>query len=142
MGGAEIIKRSLEAFNRRDADAMIALQHREIEFVPLTAAMEGRVYTGADETREFIHSLELDWEVLEVEPQEFYEVGDRALALGIWRAVGRASGLELRSQPGGWFAKIRNGLVYRWRTYTDRAEALEALGVSEGQLDEYRVYPA
>jgi ketosteroid isomerase-like protein len=142
MGGAEIVKRWLQAFNRRDGDAMIALQHPEIEFVPITAAMEGRVYRSPDETRDFLRSLELDWEVFETEPQEFYEVGDRALALGTWRARGRASGLELGSQRGGWLATIREGLVYRFRTYTERAEALDALGVSEGELAEHRVYPA
>jgi ketosteroid isomerase-like protein len=142
MEGAEIVKRWLQAFNRRDGDTMIALQHPEIEFVPITAAMEGRVYRSPDETRDFLRSLELDWEVFETEPQEFYEMGDRALALGTWRARGRASGLELGSQPGGWLATIRDGLVYRFRTYTERAEALDALGVSEGELAAYRVYPA
>lgn len=141
MGAAEIVKRGLEAFNRRDADAMVALQHPDIEFVPITAAMEGRVYGRAD-TPNFIRSLELDWEYFETHPREYYELGDRALALGTWRAKGRGSGVELGSQQGGWFAEIRDGLVYRWRTYTDRADALRALGVDEERLGEHRVHPS
>jgi ketosteroid isomerase-like protein len=142
MSGAEIVKRWLQAFNDRDGTAMIALAHSEVEFAPITAAMEGRVYRSPDEIHDFLPSLDLDWEFFETRPQEFYEVGDRALALGTWRAKGRGSGLELESHPGGWLATIRNGLVYRWRTYTDPAEALAELGVRERrELAEYRVYP-
>ena len=65
MSSAELVKRWLEAFNRRDEDAMIALSHPEIEFVPITAAMEGRVYCSPEETRDFLRSIELDWEVFE-----------------------------------------------------------------------------
>jgi ketosteroid isomerase-like protein len=140
-GAAEIIKRSLEAFNSRDEEGMIALQHPEIEFVPILAAMEGRVYRTPAETREFLRALKLDWEVFETHPEEFYEREDRGLALGTWHARGRGSGLELTSQPGAWFAEIRDGLVRRWRTYTERAEALAALGVGEDELPRYRVTP-
>jgi ketosteroid isomerase-like protein len=142
MGAAEITKRNLEAFNRRDTEAMIALQHPEIEFVPITAAMEGRIYRGPDETREFVRGLELDWEVFETRPEEFYERGDRALALGTWYARGRGSRLELLTERGGWLAEIRDGLIYRWRTYTDRAEAIAAFGVEPSELDDCRVDPA
>jgi ketosteroid isomerase-like protein len=142
VGSAEILRRNLELFNKRDADAMIALQHPEIEFVPITAAMEGRVYNGPEDTREFVRSLELDWELFEALPEEFYERGDRALALGTWRARGRGSRLELLTERGGWFAQIRDGLIYRWRTYTSREEAIAAFGVSEPDLPQYRVEPA
>jgi ketosteroid isomerase-like protein len=142
MGGAEIIKGILEAFNRRDAEAMIALQHPEAEFVPITAAMEGRVYRRPDEIREFIRSIELDWELFQTYPEEYFEVEDRALALGTWRARGRGSGLELDSHSGGWFVSVRDGLAHRWRTFTDRAEALEALGVDQARLADHRVHPS
>lgn len=137
MGGTEIVKRALEAFNSRDAAAMIALMHPDAEFVPITASMEGRVYSR-DQIADFLRSIELDWEVFEARPNDFYELADRALALGSWQARGRGSGLELRSQPGAWLATIRDGLIYPWRTYTERAEALEALGIGEPELAKYR----
>jgi ketosteroid isomerase-like protein len=142
LSGAELIKRWLEAFNSRDEEAMIALQHPDIEFVPTTAAMEGRVYRKPEETREFLRSLELDWEVFETIPETFYEVGDRAISLGTFRARGRGSQVEIPSQRVGWVITARDGLVYRWRTYTDPAEALDAIGMSEEQLADYRVDPA
>ncbi len=139
--GAALIRRWLEAFNSRDAEAMIALQHSEIEFVPTTAAMEGRVYRSPEETREFLRSLELDWEAFEARPERFYEVGDRALAFGTFHARGRASGAEIPSQRVGWLITVRDGLVYRWRTYTDEAGAMAAIGMTEEQLAEHRVDP-
>lgn len=140
MDGAEIVKRGLEAFNRRDADAMAELAHPDLEWVPITAAMEGRVLSR-DEIPELLRSIELDWEIFEAKPHEFYELGDRVLVLGTWQARGRGSGLELTSQRGGWVATIRDELMYRFRTYTDRAEALEAFGVGERELADHRADP-
>jgi ketosteroid isomerase-like protein len=141
MRPAELVKRNLEAFNRRDAEAMLALYDAEIELVPITAAMEGRVLRGPDDVREFLRGIELDWEVFEARPQQFYEGPDWGLALGTWQARGRGSGLELNSQPGAWLARIRGGLIYRWRTHTERAAALEDLGLGEGQLAGFQVDP-
>ena len=132
--GAELIRHWLDAFNRRDSEAMIALQHPEIEFVPITGMLEGRTYRTPDETREFIRSLELDWECFVCNPETFYEEGDQALALGTWTARGRGSGVELNDHPGAWLITVRDGLVYRWRTHTDVAEALSDMGVSEAEL--------
>jgi ketosteroid isomerase-like protein len=139
MGGAELVKRTLEAFNRRDVEGMLALQHPEAEIVPITAAMEGRVLRGPDDVREFVHSIDLDWEVFQARPEEYYETEERGLALGSWDARGRASGVELGAHRGAWLAVVREGRVYRWRTYTDRTEALEAFGVGEEQLADHRV---
>lgn len=141
MGPAEMLSRSLEAFNRRDEDGMIALQHPEIEYVPITAAMEGRVYNGPEETRAFLRSLQLDWEVFEARPESFYEREDRALALGTWYARGRGSGLELFAQRGGWFVVVRDGLIHRWRTYTEPDSAIDAFGVGSNELPDFRVDP-
>ena len=142
MDGAELIKRWLEAFNRRDEEAMIALQHPDIEFIPTTAAMEGRVYRRPEDTREFLRSIELDWEIYETHPERFYDVGDRTLAVGTIHSRGRGSGVEIPSQRVGWLVTVREGLVYRWRTYTDPAEALDVIGMREAELSEHRVYPS
>ena len=104
--------------------------------------MEGRVYRSPEETREFLRSLELDWEAFEARPERFYEVGDRALALGTFHARGRASGAEIPSQRVGWLITVRDGLVYRWRTYMDEAGAMAAIGMTEEQLAEHRVDPS
>jgi ketosteroid isomerase-like protein len=37
----------------------------------------------------------------------------------------------LENQPASWLYEIKDGRVVRMRTYTDRAEALEAVGLSD-----------
>lgn len=141
MNNAGLIKRSLEAFNNRDAEGLIALQHPESEFVPVTAALEGTVYRSPEETRDFVRSLDLDWEIYQAIPETFYEVDDRALALGTVHARGRGSQVEMSGQRFGWFIATRDGLIYRWRTHTDIGEALNAIGLSEAELAEHQVEP-
>jgi ketosteroid isomerase-like protein len=119
---------ALGAVNRRDAEALVDLMHPEIEFFPILAALEGPVYSGHVGVRRWLRSLELDWEHYETRLERIYDLGASALGLGGWRARGRTSGVELHMQPGAWHARVREGRVVWWRTYTDRAEAFAALG--------------
>jgi ketosteroid isomerase-like protein len=126
----------LEAVNRRDAEAMIACTNADYEFVPIMAALEGRVYRGAEGIRRWIADLADHWEYFECYPLEYHDLGDRVIAFGHWRARGRASGVEVEGQPATWLAWVEDGLLSRWRTFTDRDEALDAAGVTERELGE------
>jgi ketosteroid isomerase-like protein len=130
----ELVRRLLEATSRFEADEMIAVIQPDYEFVPIMAALEGRVYIGPDGVRQWISEMRTHWEYFECCPQEYHDLGDRVIAFGHWRARGRASGVEVDGQPATWVAWFRDGLLCRWRTFTDRAEALEAAAVTEGQL--------
>lgn len=139
---AEVVRDMLAATSRRDVEAVIACIDPEFEGIPITAALEGTIYRGHAGMRHFVESLELDWEVFEPLPELFYEVGDRVLALGTWHARGRGGGVELTSQPAVWLADMRAGRILRWRTYTDRTQAFEELGISEAQLPAPSVLPS
>jgi ketosteroid isomerase-like protein len=121
----------LEAVNRRDAEALVDLMHPDVEFFPILAALEGPVYSGHVGVRRWLRSLELDWQLYETRLERVYDLGDSALGLGGWHARGRTSGVELHMQPGAWHARVAQGRVVLWRTYTDRAEAFRALGQLE-----------
>ena len=130
----EMVRALLDAVNRRDADAMISRIQPDYEFVPIMAALEGRTYIGADGVRQWLDDMKDHWELFETWPQEFHDLGDRVIAFGHWRARGRTSGVEVDGQPATWVAWVRDGRLYRWRTFTDRDEALEAAGVTEAEL--------
>jgi ketosteroid isomerase-like protein len=89
------------------------------------------VYRGHAGVRRWLEDLTTDWEIFETCPEKLLDLGDRVLILGRWRARGRARGVELENQPASWLYYIKDGKVVSMRTYTDRAEALEAVGLSE-----------
>jgi ketosteroid isomerase-like protein len=129
----------LDAFNRRDVDAMLALQHPEIEFIPITANLEGEVYRTPGQIRTYVESVPLHWEVFESKAETFYEKGEQVLATGTWIARGRGSGVTLKAQPAAWHVIVRDGLVYRWHAYSDTAKAIQAFGVDERDLPALQV---
>ncbi len=130
-GNVEIVRRVFDAFNRRDVAAFLELLDPDVEWVPILAVLEGRVYRGHADVRRWIEDLATDWELFEVHPEELDDLGDRVLVSGHWRARGRASGVELDNQPGTWLYEIRGGKVVSMLTFTDRDEALEAAGLKE-----------
>jgi ketosteroid isomerase-like protein len=126
----EVIRRAWAAASRGDVPAALELFHADIELEPFGAALHGRVYRGHEG---FVYWWEnetiANWERFEVHPEEFKRVGDRILVFGRWRARGRASGIDL-DIPATWIIEVRDGKIARWRTYTDRAEALEVVGIT------------
>ena len=113
------------AFSGED-DAFLAGLSPEVEWVPLLAVLEGRVYRGHDGVREWLEELRHAWEVFEPIMEEFQDLGDgRYLVLGRWRVRARTSGVELQTQPASWLIQVREGKVARLQTFTNRQEALE-----------------
>jgi uncharacterized protein len=90
----------------------------------------GGVYRGHGDIRRWLKDLETDWEFFEVYYEKLRDLGDRVLVSGHWRARGRASGVDVEN-PGTYLYEIQDGKVVSMRTFTDRAEALEAAGLKE-----------
>jgi ketosteroid isomerase-like protein len=120
-----------EALNRRDVEAIVAMWDEDAEFRPIMAGLEGTVYRGHEGIRKWLAGLFEDWEVFEAYSERFHDLGDRVLAFGRWHACGRNSGIVLDVDTAAWLVRVREGKVLWWQTFTDRAEALEAAGLSE-----------
>jgi ketosteroid isomerase-like protein len=131
----EAARRILPAFNRSFARGTLDLYELlgpEVEWMPITAALEGTTYHGEDGIRQWMEELKRDWEIFETRPEEFRDLGDdRVLVLGTWRAQGRGSGVELDSQKAAWLMQFREGKIIRLQTYTDRERAFEAAGLRQ-----------
>jgi ketosteroid isomerase-like protein len=54
---AQIVREFVDAFNRRDADGLLALAHLEIEFRPTMLVGSERVYRGYDGFRSWVADL-------------------------------------------------------------------------------------
>ena len=120
----------VEAFNRRDVEALTALLAQDVEIVPIRAAVESTVYRGPDAAAQWYAAVDESWEDLKVEIEEVRDRGDRVLVLGRIRGRGRGSGaaIDVEAASVGYF---RDGLITRLHHFTNRAEALEAAGLAE-----------
>jgi ketosteroid isomerase-like protein len=127
----EVIRRFQQALNRRDVDEMVAVWGDEAEFRPIMSALDSQVYQGHDGLRAWLAALFEDWQVFEAYGEEFHDLGDRVLSFGRWHACGRTSGIVLDVDTAAWLVRLREGKVVWWQTFTNRAEALEAVGTWE-----------
>ncbi len=125
----ELMKQSVEAFNRADMAAVRRLMDPEIKFEHRIAQLEGD-FTGADAVADWFEDLTQHFDRWKIECDDFRDLGDRVLGLGTVHAVGKGSGVEAEV-PWTVLAEYRNGLVTHFTDYADRDKALEAAGLAE-----------
>src|SRR3989440_5504133 len=126
----EIVKRSYEAFNRRDVDRATELLDPDVELHGTIGGLEeDLVVRGPDgiKQRFEIEDNEI-WDEHRIEPQEFIDAGDRVVVLQ--REYQRSKGgVELVIDTAS-ILDLRGGRIVRIQGYMDRAAALEAAGLS------------
>jgi ketosteroid isomerase-like protein len=130
QGNVEIVRAAMEAFNRRDDAAFGALLADDAEIVPVRAVVEGTVYRGPDAASEYCAAVDETWENLRWDVEEIRDGSSWVLALGRIRGRGRGTGAAIDVRAGC-VAHFRDGLVTSFRTYADRADALDAVGLRE-----------
>ena len=118
-----------EAFNRRDVERWLETFHPDAVFEPQVAALEGD-YRAHDGMRRFFADITEALEMFEADYPDAWDLGDRVLALGTWRSVGKGSGIE-SELPLAILATFRDGLCTHVKDYGEWAQALEAAGLSE-----------
>jgi ketosteroid isomerase-like protein len=126
----ESMRAAMEAFNRRDGEQFGALLARDVEIVPVRAAVEGTVYRGPDAAAQYCAAVNESWDDLRWEIEDVRDGGDWVLAVGRIRGEGRDSGAAIDARAG-WVAQFREGLITRFQTHADRDQALQAVGLSE-----------
>ncbi|MHB8235020.1 MAG: nuclear transport factor 2 family protein [Solirubrobacteraceae bacterium] len=126
-----IVKRLMDAVNRRDVDTFALLATADLEWFPVFAArLEGKPYIGRRGIEAFLAEVDQTWEQFLPVPEEYRDLGDRVLGLGRLRTRGRGSGVPVDS-PWGAVYDLRAGEVWRIRTYLDHGEARRAAGLEE-----------
>ncbi len=126
----ERVRRGIEAYNRGDLDAMLAMAHPDFEYVTAGLFPGLRpVYRGAEGYRELWRDFRQTWDSFQVEIDEMHEAGERIVALLTFRARSR-EGLEVERQFGQ-VLTVKDNLAVRQQFYGDWSEALEAVGLSE-----------
>jgi ketosteroid isomerase-like protein len=126
----EIGLAAIDAWNRGDREAWLALWDEEAEFYPLRAQLEGESYSGHEGLERFLAELTEEFEEVRFEIEETRDAGEQVVGIGRFRARGRASGVDL-DVPLGVFTRVRRGRIVYTRFFSEPAEALEAAGLPE-----------
>jgi ketosteroid isomerase-like protein len=85
---------------------------------------------GHDAVRTSVAYWRAEWDDYEVLPEDFEEVGDSVIATVRLRGRGRSSGLEIDARFYDVYT-LRDGKIVRMDQFTERSEALAAVGRAE-----------
>jgi ketosteroid isomerase-like protein len=128
------VRLAIEAYNRRDLDAVAIAFHPDLEYYPyrefIEAALAEPCYHGPAGYRAYIMATYEVWGTeVRLYPTELIDLGDRVVLLADMPMRAQASGVPL-AETYATIATLKDGRVIRQRDFLNQAEALEAAGVS------------
>ena len=123
--------RALEAFNRHDFEALLALVDPDVDFADLIVEVEGGgPFHGHEGFRSWWEGYLLIFPDLRLEIDELRDLGDLTLVHG--RVHGRGTESEVSFEQTFWtLAHWRDQKIAWSRSFRSEAEALEAVELRE-----------
>ncbi len=129
----DLVRRGIDAFNRRDFDAALAALHDDVTWERFLSRAEADspVVRGKEELRAVWES-QVEAVDLRLEPEEFVAAGADKVIVPT-RMVAHGSGSEIAlSASVTWVWTIdKDGLAAKVQAFESLATALEAMGLSE-----------
>jgi uncharacterized protein len=128
MSNLEIVRRSYEAFERGDLDAVLADLDPEIEWHQAQGLPHGGLYRGRDEVRRNVFEpLDAEWwSEFSALPDEILDAGDELVVLGRYRGTAKGTGKRL-DVPFVHVWTLHDGRATRFRQFLDTAGWVAAL---------------
>lgn len=128
------VRLALEAYNRRDMDALGIGYHAEFEYHPARNWVEAGLlepcYRGLDGHKEYVASTaEVFGAEVYVKPVELIDAGEQIAILANVPMRAQASGIRL-TEAFALVSTFEDGRIIRTQEFYDYAEALEAVGLS------------
>jgi ketosteroid isomerase-like protein len=126
----DMVGRALDAYTRRDVDALRALSHPDT--VLDWSASRGwlaDVYRGIDECLRFYADYFEAFDEIDIRPDRFIEAGDSVVVPNVAHQRGR-DGIEVSARSTLVFT-VRDRKLVRICLYQDTDQALKAVGLSE-----------
>jgi ketosteroid isomerase-like protein len=125
----EIVRRLYEALGRGDLDAILELSDPDIRIYDPDLPGGGE-FKGKEQAMAFLKGWREPWDDYSVEVEKMREAGDRVVALTRHRGRGKGSSVPVELADAHVWT-FRDGRATHLQTFLDRAEALEAAGLSE-----------
>jgi ketosteroid isomerase-like protein len=116
------------------AEALAPVFYADFECVMYAFGSEKR-YAGLDGLRAFLMEWTAPWVTYRIENERAIDLGEQVLLLNRDRGLREGSTQEVVGRIAAVFT-IREGKIARLEAYTTRAEALEAVGLSEQDVYE------
>jgi ketosteroid isomerase-like protein len=127
----DALRWDLGSSDRGPVERALSLIHPEIVVDATRNVFNPATYVGMEGLRRMQADTGEVWEEVRTERLEFIDAGDRIVVIGMLVGKGKASGVQV-DQPVAQIVTVRDSRVVRWELgYTDRREALEAVGLSE-----------
>ena len=125
----EVVRRSIEAWNRQDRDGLRALyrSEAEVDWSRSRSPFKG-VYRGRDEIEKFWDVFWSTWEDVRLETHDFTEAGSEVVVWNTAHMRGR-DGIEVSARTALVFT-VENGEITCLRLFDEQDEALEAVGLT------------
>ena len=117
-----------ELYEQGDIGAMVSRMDPDLEVDLSDRLPDEGVLHGREAYRAFLERSFDVWAEFRVEVEELLDAGDAVVALVRSTAVGQGSGAEVEERIAH-VAWMRGGVPYRLKVFTDRARALEAVGL-------------
>jgi ketosteroid isomerase-like protein len=125
----QMARELIEAWNRRDIDALLAAAAPDVEWTPAgPAAVESSVYRGPDEIARGFESTWQGWDEFRLDESEIRDVGESALWLGRATMRGAASHMQL-DQEWAVLIAFTDREVTSLRAFAAWRDALAAAGL-------------
>jgi ketosteroid isomerase-like protein len=126
----EIVRRALEAFEKRDLNAITAVADPDVEVDwSASAGWLAGVYRGIDDVLRFWNGFYEAFAEVAIEAESYIPAGDAVVVPNVGRMRGR-DGIEVTAR-GAVVVTIRDGRITRIRLYQHTQDALNAVGLEE-----------
>jgi ketosteroid isomerase-like protein len=127
----ELVKAMNEAYMAGEYFEALQVLDPEIEWQGTKGGLDEHiVYRGHEEVIKGFADNLMTWERLSLDYEQYIDAGDQVLVFVHEVARGLESGVELETDTAVVF-RIENDRIVKARGYMNRAEALEAVGLSE-----------
>jgi ketosteroid isomerase-like protein len=128
----ENVRAARLAYEHPKDGRVLSIYDAEIEWdmTNYTGWLDQQIYSGPEGVRAFMRTWLRSFDNWEPSPERFIEAGNDVVVVVSDRAYVKGSSVPVTRRYAHVFT-FRNGLVVRSRIYSDPAEALEAVGLSE-----------
>ncbi len=123
LSNATLVSSAIDAYNRRDVEALCGVTTEDVEVRPPVFALSGRSYLGHEGIAEWLRDVVDTSASARIKTLELRDLGDRVLALTEFYVDGPGGGAPLGSELG-LVCHVRDGRLSTWQGFFSHANAI------------------